>query len=104
MTEETPHTRNLRERPHPGPATYWKVALMLVLLTALEFIALYTDAIHPVVIPVFILLSAAKFSLVVMFYMHLRFDSRLFLGFFSSGVLLAVAVTVALLALFGVIA
>ena len=49
------------------------------------------------------MLSAAKFALVVLFYMHLKFDSRLFSGVFVGGLLLAVAVAVTLMSLFQVL-
>jgi len=45
-------------------------------------------------------LSAFKFALVVLFYMHLKFDSRLFAFLFSGPLLLALAVMIGLLFLF----
>ena len=46
-------------------------------------------------------LSAAKFVLVVGFYMHLRFDHPLFTGVFGFGLAVAASVITALLFLFG---
>jgi cytochrome c oxidase subunit 4 len=51
--------------------------------------------------PLLIVLSAAKFSLVVMFFMHLRSDHRAFTGLFVGPLMIAIAITLALLALFG---
>ena len=48
---------------------------------------------------VLVLLSGAKFALVVMFYMHLKYDARLFSGLFVGGLALAISVSFALMAL-----
>jgi cytochrome c oxidase subunit 4 len=45
-------------------------------------------------------LSGAKFSIVAMFYMHLKYDARLFTNFFIGGLLLAMAIVIAIMALF----
>ncbi|NIT63094.1 MAG: hypothetical protein GWO39_04655, partial [Gammaproteobacteria bacterium] len=50
-----------------------------------------------------LVLSGAKFALVVMFYMHLRFDSPIFSGVFVAPLMLAVLVVVALIVLFHVL-
>lgn len=85
---------------HPQPRTYVSVALVLAVITAMEVTAVYISELSGVLVPILLLLSAAKFSLVVMFYMHLKFDARLFTGFFSSGLLIAASVIIALIALF----
>ena len=46
------------------------------------------------------MLSAVKFTLVVLFYMHLRSDSRFFSFLFGAPLMLAAVVLVALLLLF----
>ena len=88
---------------HPTPLTYVKVAATLAVLTAAEVAVFYIDFLEPVFLPTFLILSVAKFALVVLFYMHLKFDSRLFSGMFVGGLLLAVAVSVAVMALFQVL-
>ena len=93
-------SRTFRERPQPTPITYLKVALLLVAITAVEVGIFYIEFLNPVIVPMFFVLSATKFALVVMFYMHLKFDNRLFSALFVGGLLLAVSVTLALLALF----
>jgi cytochrome c oxidase subunit 4 len=50
---------------------------------------------------VLLVLSAGKFCLVVMFYMHLKQDHRLFAAILSAPLLLATALIVALMFLFG---
>ncbi len=92
-----------RQAAHPTPLTYLKVATTLALLTAAEVAVFYIDALEPAFLPLFLILSLAKFALVVMFYMHLRYDSRLFSGVFVGGLLLALTVAVVLLSLFQVL-
>src|SRR2546430_7173443 len=55
---------------------------------------------HGVLVPVLLVLSAAKFALVIMFYMHLKADNKFFTFLFGAPLLLAVGVMVALLFLF----
>lgn len=85
---------------HPTVGTYLRVAAVLVILTVLEVGVFYVPAFHVVLVPVLLALSALKFSLVVLFYMHLKMDSRFFAFLFGGPLLLAVAVLVALLFLF----
>ena len=55
---------------------------------------------HPVVVPVLLALSAVKFALVAMFYMHLKQDSRLFSSVFVFPLIIAAVIILALIALF----
>ena len=87
---------------HPTPLTYFKVAMILVAITAVEVGVFYIEAVGKGIIPVLVVLSTAKFAIVAMFYMHLRYDARLFSVFFVGGVLLSVTVVSALLVLFKV--
>jgi cytochrome c oxidase subunit 4 len=89
---------------HPTAGTYLRVAAILTVLTVIEIGVFYVPAFHPVLAPVLLTLSAAKFALVVMFYMHLKMDSRFFTFLFGGPLLLASAVMLGLLFLFGVLA
>lgn len=82
---------------HPSVDVYLRVAVVLVILTVLEVGVFYVPAFHPVLVPVLLVLSAAKFTLVVMFYMHLKADSKVFTFLFGAPLMLAVLVLVALL-------
>jgi len=90
--------------PHPSVATYVTVAAVLTVITLVEVGVFYIPAFHPVLAPVLLTLSATKFALVVMFYMHLKTDSHIFTMMFSVPLLIAVAVGIALMFLFGVFA
>ena len=94
----------LHERAHPTPLMYVVVGVVLAVVTAVEVWAVYLDALQDVLVPLLLVLSAMKFALVVLFFMHLKFDSRLFTAMFTGGVVLAVSVSIALMALFKVFA
>ena len=85
---------------HPTPGTYFKVAMILTILTAIEVGIFYLKFLSYGIIPILALLSTAKFILVAMYYMHLKFDSVIFSSLFVTGLILAAVVVLALLALF----
>ena len=85
---------------HPTPATYFKVAMILSILTAIEVGIFYITGLSYAIIPILAVLSIGKFALVVMYYMHLKFDSKIFSGMFFFGMFVATGVVFALMALF----
>ena len=85
---------------HPTPMTYFTVAMILSFMTAIEVVVFYVTWLGAWIIAVLALLSGAKFALVAMFYMHLKYEHRLFSVLFVTGLVLAVLVTFALLGLF----
>lgn len=92
------------EHQHPGPGKYVAVAVVLTIITIVEVLAIWPTLPFEAmlggwVVPFLLVLSAAKFALVVMFFMHLKFDAKIFTGFFVSGLLIAISVIIALLAL-----
>jgi cytochrome c oxidase subunit 4 len=91
------------EGAHPPAATYWAVFAVLVVITIVEVGVFYVPAFHNFLAPVLLTLSAGKFALVVMFYMHLKFDKPLFRMVFVLPLVIAIAVILSLLLLFGVV-
>ncbi len=87
---------------HPPVRTYLLVAAVLAVITAVEVSVFYLTAMAPFLAPTLIVLSAAKFALVVMFFMHLRYDSRIFSGLFVGPLMITIPIVLALMALFGV--
>ncbi|MHB8685491.1 MAG: cytochrome C oxidase subunit IV family protein, partial [Dehalococcoidia bacterium] len=85
----------------PGPAEYINIGLMLAAITALEVGVYYVTALGGALIPILVILAASKFLLVVLFFMHLKFDNRLFSTLFSAGFILAIAVFMVALATLG---
>ena len=105
MAEETETGTNGAEvvpahSGHPTPSTYLRVAIILAAITAAEVGVFYVEGLGKGIIPVLVLLSGVKFTLVAMFYMHLRYDARLFSGLFVGGLVLAFLIGLAILALF----
>lgn len=92
------------ERTHSNTGTYLRVFGVLFIVTVIEVGIFYVPAFKPILVPSLLLFSAVKFALVVMFYMHLKQDSKVFTFLFGGPLLLATAVLIGLLFLFGAIA
>jgi cytochrome c oxidase subunit 4 len=90
-----------RERPHATVGTYVKVAIILALITVLEFGVIYIRELAPIVVPLLLTMSAAKFALVALFFMHLRYDGRALNTLFVGPLILAIGLGVALMTLSG---
>ncbi len=90
------------EHAHPTELFYLKVASVLFLVTAVEVGLYYTDLAKLALVLPLLALAAVKFALVAMFFMHLKFDSRLFRRFFVVGIALALTVYVVVLLTFHV--
>jgi cytochrome c oxidase subunit IV len=90
------------EAGHPGAAKYIQIAVILSVITAVEVAVYYVlvGDLRALLGPVLIVLSAIKFAMVVMFYMHLKFDHRLFTGMFVFGLVTAGFTIIAFIALF----
>ena len=86
---------------HATIGTYLKVAAILSVITALEFAVIYIRRLTPVLIPLLLTLSAGKFALVVMYFMHLRYDRKPLTFLFVAPLVLAVGLAVALVTLYG---
>ena len=91
------------EAAHPSVTTYIKVAIILGIITAVEVGVFFLDFNRIAFILVFIGMSGVKFAIVIMFYMHLKFDNILFSRLFIGGLILAAAVMFSLLGLFRVL-
>ncbi|MDQ1519369.1 MAG: cytochrome c oxidase subunit [Actinomycetota bacterium] len=78
-------------KPHPTPRQYVLIAVVLVIITALEIAASYLDGDvnSTLLILVLAVMAGVKFFLVVSWYMHLRTDLRIFRRMFVVGLLLA---------------
>ena len=85
----------------PTVGTYLTVAAILTAVTALEFAVIYVRRLAPVLVPLLLTLSAGKFALVVMFFMHLRYDSRVLTFLFVVPLVLAAILAVAIMTLTG---
>ena len=91
------------EEHHPQWATYWKVALILTLITGVEVWIYYIPAFvaTKLFVPSLLIMSAVKFAIVVAFYMHLKYDHKLFRALFIGPLIIAVSTLAGLMFLFG---
>jgi cytochrome c oxidase subunit 4 len=70
---------------HPSPKEYVRIGLILFVLTGLEITASYTHVSGGILIPTLFVLAIVKFALVVLWFMHLKFDDRRYARFFVMG-------------------
>ena len=94
-TDTTTHT----EEHGMSNAGYIKIALILAAITALEVATYYVDF-GRLFLPALMIMMVVKFIMVVSYFMHLKFDNKLFSYLFYSGLLLAIAVYCGFLATF----
>jgi cytochrome c oxidase subunit 4 len=78
---------------HWSDLSYIKLAIALAAITAIEVAISYmVDDLGPFFLPLLLGLMLIKFFSVVLFFMHLKFDNRLFSLMFYLGLGLAVVV------------
>ncbi len=99
---------------HPSLKQYVFIAILLFLITIVEFVIIMDfpgprekvigDALgEPSTTILLFLLSGIKFAIVILFYMHLKFDNKFFFWIFIAGMVLAVMVGLALIGLFSAV-
>jgi cytochrome c oxidase subunit 4 len=88
---------------HPTWKQYKWVALILTAITVVEVWIYYIPAFvaTKLFVPSLLIMSAVKFAIVVLFYMHLKYDARLFRALFTGPLIIAVVTLISLLFLFG---
>jgi cytochrome c oxidase subunit 4 len=88
------------EGGHASPGFYWMIAGILTIITGVEVAIFYIEALAPVLVPLLLVLSTVKFVMVVMFFMHLKSDSKVFSVLFLAGLSVAVFVVVMMIILY----
>lgn len=96
MSDHTAHAE-----AHASRATYWMVALILAIITLLEVAVFYVPILRAVIVPTLLTLSALKFTLVALFFMHLRYDRSVLSTIFVIGLVVATLIVLVLMLLFG---
>jgi cytochrome c oxidase subunit IV len=91
------------EHGHPTWKTYVVIGAILTVITAIEVAIFYIPALAGIIVPALLILSTAKFLIVVLFYMHLKFDSPVFGRMFFAPLFLAMLVVLGLIILFKVL-
>ena len=82
---------------HPSEREYVQVAAILAVLTGIEVAVYYIGSVKDVLVPILVVLMVTKFTMVVLWFMHLRFDSPMFRRLFVTGLVLAILVYLAAL-------
>ena len=77
---------------HPSDLQYVYVALFLAAVTGAEVLLYYYPPEFKLMAIMLGVLGIVKFATVAMFFMHLRFDSKVFRYFFVGGLVLAATV------------
>lgn len=80
-------------------AGYIKIAIILAAITGLEVSTYYVDF-GPLFMPALMVMMIVKFLMVVSYFMHLKFDNKLFSLMFYIGLGLALFVYITALATF----
>jgi cytochrome c oxidase subunit 4 len=94
---------DVAEHPHPTAQKYVVIALILAVITAMEVAVYYVDVLQAnkvVFVLILLSLSVIKFILVVGYFMHLKFDHKMYTGYFAGGLAIAVSIVGALILLF----
>ena len=102
MAEHATHEQHAEAHESHGTGFYWMVGAVLAVITAIEVaIFLVKDAIgHELFLAILFLLSIAKGVGVVMFFMHLRGDAKIFQFVFIVPFTLAVTLCLGFLTIF----
>jgi len=108
-TADTAHTPGAHHDPHDAPGDapdslsthkttgyYVTVAVILAVITAIETSTYWVDF-GSLFMPTLLILMTIKFFMVVMLFMHLKFDNKTFWFLFLAGLGLAVMVYVGML-------
>ncbi|HXV42583.1 MAG TPA: cytochrome C oxidase subunit IV family protein [Anaerolineae bacterium] len=96
----------MQDSHHSAPRylQYIGIAVILGALTGIEFLVVsefWPAALSEVTVPILLVLTVIKAALVALFYMHLKFDSRLYSALFVGViVLLALPLVIVLMILF----
>ena len=92
-TEHAPDANHAHDEHIPSDRYFIKIAIILAVVTALETSTFWwPKSLSTVSVVVLLILMTIKFFMIVMIFMHLKFDSKLFGFMFYTGLGLAVFV------------
>jgi caa(3)-type oxidase subunit IV len=90
--------------PSPGYLQYVGIAVILGVLTGIEFLVVsefWPGSLSAFSVPILLVLTVVKASLVALFYMHLKYDSRFYSALFVGAIaVLAIPLAIVLIVLF----
>ena len=100
-TEHAPDAHHAHDEHIPSDRYFIKIAIILAVVTALETSTFWwPKSLSTVSVVVLLILMTIKFFMIVMIFMHLKFDNKIFSYLFYTGLILAILVYIAFLACF----
>ncbi|HSK92388.1 MAG TPA: cytochrome C oxidase subunit IV family protein [Euzebyales bacterium] len=84
---------------HPDSSQYIVIGIILAVFTAIEVAISFASVPVSIAVPALIILTVLKFVLVVLWFMHLRFDSGWYRRMFVFGLAVALAIYAATISL-----
>lgn len=87
---------------HPSAKEYVRIGVVLAILTGIEVWLSYSGLPGGLMITLLFAAAILKFALVVLWFMHLRFDDRRYARFFVMGLVGATTLYLIVLMMFGV--
>jgi cytochrome c oxidase subunit 4 len=97
-----PREEHAPHKKHPSAKEYVRIGIILAVLTAFEVWLSYSSLPHGLMIAMLLAAAVVKFSLVVLWFMHLKFDDGRYSRFFVIGVVGALTLYLIVLLIFGV--
>ena len=101
MSQADPtHTEEYELAHHPQPKQYVFIGVVLAIVTAIEVAIYYLDIPSGLLVGSLLVFALIKFVLVGSWFMHLKFDSRLFRRLFITGIVTALLIFAVMLVIF----
>ena len=98
-TSEQTHKSDHESGHDLSTSAYVRIALILAAITGLEVSTYYVDF-GPLFLPALLIMMVIKFIMVASYFMHLKFDNKIFSMMFYAGLILAIGVYCAALGTF----
>jgi hypothetical protein len=88
------HVKSSHDGEHiPSDLYFIKVAIVLAVVTGMETSTYWwPHSMHAVATPALLIMMTIKFFMIVLIFMHLKFDSKMFSFMFYTGLVLAIFV------------
>jgi cytochrome c oxidase subunit 4 len=100
MTDVASAEHHAPEAEAHSDLVYFKVAAVLAAITGLEIAASYSGWLGKAAVWLLLIMMVIKFFTVVLYFMHIKYDAKLFGRLFYTGIGLAVGVYAAALCTF----
>ena len=95
-TESAEHSEH---GEHPDASQYIVIGIILAVFTAIEVAISFMTLPQDIAVPSLVILTVLKFALVILWFMHLRFDSGWYRRLFLFGLAIALGVYAATVSL-----